>query len=554
MPSERRQTVLIVEDDPGTARLVRTRLERAGYAVESAATAEAGMTRIRGGGVDLVVLDQRLPDGLSGLELYERIKAAGFDVPAILATGFGDEATLVGAIRAGVRDFVPKTADYLNFLPPAVTRVLQQVAVERELVESRARAREALVRQKELEAEIAERERAQHERDRLFQELQNEVEQRKRAEEALREADRRKDEFLAMLAHELRNPLAPIRNALEVMKQSDAAPEALRQTREMMERQVQVMARLVEDLLDVSRITRGKVELRKGLVDLRAVVDRAVETARPLIEARGHEFTMDLPPESLPVEGDAVRLAQVIANLLNNAAKYTEPGGRIRLSAGREGGEIVLRVRDTGVGIAPDVLPHVFDLFVQEAHPSNLSQGGLGIGLTLVKRLVEMHGGRVEAHSEGAGKGSEFVVRLPAAEATPPGPEPGPTTGGSAAGRRILVVDDNADSADSLAELLQFWGHEVRTAHSGAEALDAARDFRPDAVLLDLGMPDMNGYEAARLLRDRAGLNGTAFIALTGYGQDAERRRSAEAGFQAHLVKPVDPEELRKLLAGLKDG
>ncbi len=554
MSSEQRQTVLIVEDDPGTARLVRTRLERAGYAVEAAATAEAGMTRIRGGGVDLVVLDQRLPDGLSGLELYERIKAAGFDVPAILATGFGDEATLVGAIRAGVRDFVPKTADYLSFLPPAVTRVLQQVAVERELAESRARAREALVRQQELEAEIAERERAQNERDRLFQELQSEVEQRKRAEEALREADRRKDEFLAMLAHELRNPLAPIRNALEVMKRSEAAPEALRQTREMMERQVQVMARLVEDLLDVSRITRGKVELRKGLVDLRAVVARAVETARPLIEARGHDFTMDLPPEGLPVEGDAVRLAQVIANLLNNAAKYTEPGGRIRLSAGREGGEIVLRVRDTGVGIAPDVLPRVFDLFVQEAHPSNLSQGGLGIGLTLVKRLVEMHGGRVEAHSEGPGKGSEFVMRLPAAEAPLPRPELGPTTGGSAAGRRILVVDDNADSADSLAELLQFWGHEVRTAHSGAEALDAARDFRPDAVLLDLGMPDMNGYEAARLLRDRAGLNGTAFIALTGYGQDAERRRSAEAGFQAHLVKPVDPEELRKLLAGRKDG
>ena len=290
MPPEQRQTILIVEDDPGTVRLVRTRLERAGYAVESAATAEEGMARIRRGGVDLVVLDQRLPDGLSGLELYERVRAAGFDVPAVLATGFGDEATLVGAIRAGVRDFVPKTADYLNYLPPAVARVLQQVAVERELVDSRARAREALVRQRELEAEIAERERAQSERDRLMQELRCEVEQRKRAEEALREADRRKDEFLAMLAHELRNPLAPIRNALEVMKRADAAPDMLRRTREMMERQVQVMARLVEDLLDVSRITRGKVELRKERVDLRAVVARAVETARPLIEARGHDF------------------------------------------------------------------------------------------------------------------------------------------------------------------------------------------------------------------------------------------------------------------------
>ncbi len=429
MTPEQRQTILIVEDDPGTVRLVRTRLERAGYAVESAATAEEGMARIQRGGVDLVVLDQRLPDGLSGLELYERVRAAGFDVPAILATGFGDEATLVAAIRAGVRDFVPKTADYLNYLPPAVARVLQQVAVERELAESRARAREALVRQRELEADIEERERENSERDRLMQELQGEVEQRKRAEEALREADQRKDEFLAMLAHELRNPLAPMRTALEVMKRTDSAPDMLRRTREMMERQVQVMARLVDDLLDVSRITRGKVELRNGPVDLRAVMARAAETARPLIEARGHDFTLDLPHEPLLLEGDALRLEQVIANLLNNAAKYTEPGGKVRLTAGREGDEIVLRVRDTGVGVAPDLLPRVFDLFVQANHPSCLSQGGLGIGLTLVKQLVEMHGGRVEAHSEGPGQGSEFVVRLPAAVgAAPPGSEAGATT------------------------------------------------------------------------------------------------------------------------------
>ena len=257
-----------------------------------------------------------------------------------------------------------------------------------------------------------------------------------------------------------------------------------------------------------------------------------------------------------------MRLAQVIANLLNNAAKYTEPGGKIRLTAELASGgrqppdEIVLRVRDTGVGIAPDVLPRVFDLFVQADHPSSLSQGGLGIGLTLVKRLVEMHGGRVEAHSDGPGKGSEFVVRLPAAvEATPLGPEPGTTAAGARpAGRRILVVDDNADSAESLAELLRLWGHEVRTAHSGEEALAVAAGFQPGVVLLDLGMPDMNGYEAARLLRDRAGLNGTTFIALTGYGQDGDRQRSAEAGFRAHLVKPVDPEALRRLLADLKDG
>ena len=286
---------------------------------------------------------------------------------------------------------------------------------------------------------------------------------------------------------------------------------------------------------------------------------RAVETARPLIEARRHELTLELPPEPLPLEGDAVRLAQVVANLLNNAAKYTEPGGKIWLTAESASGgrqppdEIVLRVRDSGVGIAPELLPRIFDLFVQADHPPNLAQGGLGIGLTLVKRLVEMHGGRVEAHSDGPGKGSEFVVRLPAAPgAASSGPATDLTTERRAIGRRVLVLDDNADSAESLAELLRLWGHEVRTAHSGSEALDAARDFKPDAALLDLGMPDMNGYEAARLLRERAGLNGTAFIALTGYGQEADRRRSEEAGFQAHLVKPVDPKALRELLAGLR--
>jgi signal transduction histidine kinase len=539
MASDERATILIVEDDLVLARLVRTRLERAGHAVETATTADEGMERVCGGGVDLLVLDQRLPSGVSGLQLYERIKTACFDVPAILATGFSDEATLLQALRAGVRDFVPKTADYLNYLVPAVARVLKEVRTERELAESRVRAREALSRQRELEAEIAERKIAEKERE--------------KAQEALREADRRKDEFLAMLAHELRNPLAPIRNALEMLKLVDASPELHRQTRDMMERQVQLMVRLVDDLLDVSRITRGKIELHKDAIELADVVARAVETARPLIDARNHELLIDITPRSLLVQGDLIRLGQVAANLLNNAAKYMAPGGRIWLKAGREADKIVLHLRDAGIGIAPEMLPQIFDLFTQADHSPALSQGGLGIGLTLVRQLVEMHGGKVEVHSEGLGRGSEFVVSLPAlAEAPVPTPQ-GETDAacGFAPTRRILVVDDNVDSAESLAMLLRVWGHEVQAVHNGSQALAAAPGFRPEVALLDIDMPDMSGYELARQLRGRAGLGGTAFVALTGYGQDEDHRRSADAGFRAHLVKPVDPEALRRLLATL---
>jgi len=546
MAADAQATILVVEDDPGTARLVRGRLERAGYAVETAATADEGLERMRGGGVDLVVLDQRLASGVSGLDLYERVKAEGFDVPAVLATGFGDEATLVRALRAGVRDFVPKTADYLNYVPPAVARVLQQVRTERELAESRARAREAVRRQKELEAEAAERQR-------LVRELQSEVEQRKRYEEALREADRRKDDFLAVLGHELRNPLAPIRTGLEVLRLGPVSP-AFNETWAMMERQVHVLARLVDDLLDVSRITRGKIELRKAPAELRAITTRAVETARPLIDARRHTLTVDLPDEPLALDGDAVRLAQVLGNLLNNAAKYTEPGGKIWLTARREGGEIVVRVRDTGVGLAPDMAPRIFEPFTQADHPPALSQGGLGIGLTLAKRLVELHGGRIEVHSDGPGQGSEFVVRLPAGAAAPARPTPERTAEGTAAGRRILVVDDNVDAAESLAVLLRHWGHEARTAHDGREAVAAAREFAPDTALLDIALPDMTGYELAGRLRTEGGMDGAPLIAMTGYGQPADRQRSAEAGFRVHLVKPVDPAELRRLLAELKDG
>jgi PAS domain S-box-containing protein len=370
---------------------------------------------------------------------------------------------------------------------------------------------------------------------------------------SLREADRLKDEFLAMLAHELRNPLAPIRNALHIMKQPAANGAVLGQSRDMAERQVQHMARLLDDLLDVSRISRGKIELRKDLLDLASVLNRTAEAVRPLIEERGHEFSIALPAGPLRVEGDATRLEQVMTNLLNNAAKYTDPGGRIALSASREGSEIVLRVKDTGIGIAPDMLPRVFDLFVQAERRLDRSQGGVGIGLTLVRKLVELHGGSVEARSEGHGRGSEFVVRLPAPAADARGGQTGAEDGGrpapALARHRVLVVDDNVDAADSLAMILRLSGQEVRLAYDGPTALLTAQAFRPQVILLDIGMPGMDGYEVARRLREDPRLKPVLLVAMTGWGQEEDRRRSFLAGFDHHLVKPAEPDVLQRLLA-----
>jgi CheY-like chemotaxis protein/two-component sensor histidine kinase len=373
-------------------------------------------------------------------------------------------------------------------------------------------------------------------------------------EEALREADRRKDEFLATLAHELRNPLAPIRNSLQILKMPRVDLATAQQTREMMERQVHHLVRLVDDLLDVSRVMRGKIELRKEPVELATVVARAVETAQPLIEVQGHELDISLPPESLLLDADSVRFAQVVGNLLTNAAKYTEANGHIWLTARREGDQAVLSVRDTGIGIAPDMLPHVFELFVQVDHATSRSQGGLGIGLTLVKNLVEMHGGMVEAHSAGLGKGCEFVVRLPLTVQQGQQPPEGSSEGrqeSPPSSHRLLVVDDNEDAAHSLAMLLRLQGHEVRVAHDGPSALEVATSYLPDLVFLDIGMPGMDGYDVARRLRKTPGLEKTVLAALTGWGQQEDRRRTAEAGFNHHLVKPPEPKVLDELLASL---
>jgi CheY-like chemotaxis protein/two-component sensor histidine kinase len=314
--------------------------------------------------------------------------------------------------------------------------------------------------------------------------------------------------------------------------------------------------RLIDDLLDLSRISRGKVELRKERTDLAAVVQNALETSRPVIEQRGHELAVRLPPEPVFVEADVTRLSQVFANLLNNAAKYTEPGGRIALTVERRGKEVAVSVRDNGVGIPAHMLHQIFDMFTQVDRSLERSQGGLGIGLSIVKHLVDMHGGSIEANSQGPQQGSEFVVRLPAAAAVKA--KPAPTAEGRAApdrpsGRlRVLVADDNADSVSSLALMLEFLGHEVRTAQDGQEAVEAAEAFRPDAILLDIGMPKMSGYDACRRIREQPWGSGLCIAALTGWGQDEDKRRSREAGFDRHFVKPVEPAALETMLAGLR--
>jgi PAS domain S-box-containing protein len=385
--------------------------------------------------------------------------------------------------------------------------------------------------------------------------IARDITQRKEAEAALREADRRKNEFLAILAHELRNPLAPIRNSLHILRMSAANDPSAECVSEIMERQVNHMVRLVDDLLEISRITSGKIELRKESVELAAIVRGAVETSRPLIEDAHHQLALAIPPEPLTLEADAVRLTQVIANILNNAAKFTDARGQIWLTVRREGESVTISVRDNGKGIPADMLPYVFDLFTQ-ANPSfDRAQGGLGIGLALVKSLVEMHGGSVRAHSDGPGKGSEFVVRLPlVASPFPPGraePKPRPST--VLASRRVLVVDDNRDAAESLGILLKLLGADVHVVYNGVDALEAVTLYRPAVVLVDIGMPNMDGHEVARQIRQRSEFQDVTLIALTGWGQEEDRRLSQRAGFNYHLIKPADAGALQTLLISPED-
>jgi PAS domain S-box-containing protein len=388
-----------------------------------------------------------------------------------------------------------------------------------------------------------------------FATVSQDVTERKARADDLIAADRRKNEFLAMLAHELRNPLAPLSNAVQAIRRREPGDEhTVSVATEILERQIKQMSRLVNDLLDASRISRGSIELRRARIALRPVIEEAVETVRPLVARSAHTLTMTLPPEELYVDGDAGRLAQVVGNLLANAAKFTDKGGCIWLSAQREGDEAVIRVRDNGIGIAPDHLPRLFDMFVQVDTAVERSRDGLGIGLALVKRLVQLHGGTVQVHSAGPGCGSEFTVRLaaaPAAAESPQADKPAPAAADSIA-RRVLVVDDNQDAAESLAMLLEFEGHEIHKAHDGADAVTTAERVRPDIVLMDIGLPILNGYEACRRIRDHAWGAPIVMVAITGWGQEGDREQSRLAGFDLHLVKPVDHDELLRVVGSAR--
>jgi signal transduction histidine kinase/ActR/RegA family two-component response regulator len=381
--------------------------------------------------------------------------------------------------------------------------------------------------------------------------LREQIEALRASEQALRDADRRKDSFLATLAHELRNPLAPIRTAAQILGSQRLEPQQLHWAQQVIQRQVAHMALLLDDLLDIARITQGKLELKMERVRLTEIVDAAVETARPLLDSKHHQLTVTLPSEQLVLQTDPVRLSQILSNLLTNAAKYTDPAGHIELSGGVQNDTLCLSVKDDGIGIAPEALTKIFDMFSQIDSASVRAEGGLGIGLALVKGLLELHGGTIEATSEGLGQGSKFTVHVPLVASTPTqkrasGADTPPL---ATAGRRVMVADDNTDAAEALAMLLELAGHEVRVAHGGRAALAIAQTFRPDVALLDIGMPDLSGYEVAKELRRLSWGAGICLVALTGWGRDDDRQRAMVAGFDRHLTKPIDAGALQALLA-----
>jgi signal transduction histidine kinase len=522
-----RVNILLVDDQPSKLLTYETILGELGENLIKVSSASEALQCLLENEIAVVLVDVCMPD-LDGYELAAMIrqhprfqKTSIIFVSAVLMT----DLDRLRGYECGAVDYVPVP------VVPAILRA--KVSIFAELFR-KTRALERL--NSELEERVAERTSALE-----------------ATTQALQEANHRKDEFLAMLAHELRNPLAPIRTAVQLLRLKELTETHRNRARDVIERQVEHLVNLINDLLDVSRITRGMITLQLEPVLVGAIVARAVETARPAIDAHRHFLEIDMPDELISVEGDTTRLVQVIANILHNAAKFMDPGGRIRLSARRDGQFVAIRISDTGIGIAPELIPRIFELFTQVHSKSERAQGGLGIGLALVRRLTEMHGGSVSVKSAGPGRGSEFTVRLPVmasplAVLSKLNKEPGEVP--EIEPRRILVADDNHDAAEALSLQLQLAGHDVRTAHDGLEALAMATTFDPDVVLLDLGMPKMDGYEAARQLRLRSteGRKLT-LIALTGWGQQQDRDRTADAGFDAHLVKPVAEAQLFRALA-----
>jgi signal transduction histidine kinase len=542
--------VLLVDDETRNLDALEVALTGTGCVLVRARSADEALLALLQREFAAIVLDVRMP-GMSGLELAKLIRARHRlrQVPILLVTAhLLEDADVLRGYDAGAVDYLTK---------PINQQVLRsKIGVFVDLFHA---TRALAMTNEALRYEIGERQKAELALRDANQELERRVSERTAAltevHEELRRVDRRKDEFLATLAHELRNPLAPIRHAIEIVRATPDTPPNVQWAAEIIERQVRQMKRLVDDLLDVSRITRARLELQSSPVDLAAVIDAAIEAARPGIEAAGHELSVTRPDTPVVLDADPERLAQVFGNLLHNSTKYSPPGGHIWVTVEATDYDVKVSVRDTGVGIPPEALPTIFQMFTQVDRSLERRQGGLGVGLALARRVVELHGGVITARSEGEDRGSEFVVTLPRTrvDAAAPTriPTPPPRTRDA---RRVLVADDNEDAANSLTTFLRLLGHDVRVAFDGVAAIEVARDFQPHFIIMDIGMPGLNGYEAARHIRSEPWGAGVHMVALTGWGQATDKDLARDAGFDAHLTKPAEPEAIARTIANVARG
>ncbi|HUR88526.1 MAG TPA: response regulator [Ramlibacter sp.] len=539
--------ILIVDDEPKNLAALESILDDPGYNLVRATSGEEALLAMMADEFALLVLDVRMT-GMSGFEVAQLVKERRKTarIPIIFLTAYYNEDQHI------LEGYVSGAVDYLH--KPVNSAVLRsKVAVFAEL-HRKGRALEASNRL--LLNEVSERRNAEEKLGDLNRTLDRRVRERTgellQSETRLKEANRRKDEFLATLAHELRNPLAPVRNAVELLKrQSDLERDRVVWATELIDRQVTQFSRLIDDLMDVSRINQGRIELRRDVITLGDVLSDAIETVRPHVETAGHELVVLLPDQQLAVDADRTRLAQAFVNLLHNATKYTDPGGRIEVAVLVERGDAVVSIRDTGIGIPSERLESVFEMFSQVESALSRSRGGLGIGLSLTQRLVQLHGGTVKAHSDGAGKGSRFLVQLPLvqpADTAARPPRSAPVHHATPQSLKILVADDNVDAAETLAALLRVIGHEVHTVNDGEAAVAAAAKLSPHVVILDIGMPRMNGLDACRRIRAQHHAQRPLMVALTGWGQDQDVAQSQAAGFDRHLVKPIDAHALEQLL------
>lgn len=531
--------ILIVDDEVKNLIVLETILECPEYKLHRAETPEQALLALVSEEFALLILDIRMPQ-MSGFELAQMIKSRKktASVPIIFLTAYynEDQNALIG-YESGAVDYLHKPVN------PTVLR--SKVATFAELHRNARKLEKA---NNSLTLEIEERRQIEEQLREFNQTLEQRVAQRT---QELRETDRRKDEFLAMLAHELRNPLAPVRNAVQILQVEVPDNPRLTWATEVIDRQVSQMSRLINDLMDVARISQGKIELKREPVQLEELIQLAVETSEPLINELKQELSVTLPPEPLVLIGDLTRLSQVFLNLLNNAAKFSNPGNRIYLTAESTYNEVCIKVKDEGIGIPSEKLASIFDLFAQ-IHEGPSRYGGLGIGLCLAKKLIELHGGSIEAASEGISKGSEFTVRLPLNRVhsiAAPTKSLSQFSVSAAVKLRVLVVDDNVDAAKTLGMLLKIAGHTVHLAHDGPDALKSAELNKPDVALLDIGLPTMNGYDVARAIREQSWGTNMTLIATTGWGMQEDKQHSADAGFDRHLVKPVDPQLLLQMLS-----